>query len=166
MKKRGNGRRSIKISDAAKILFPDVVLAKGELIDYYERIGDRIIPHVKDRPLVVQRFPHGIHEQGFYQKQVDGYYPDWIKTVRVDLVTADRTQELVVCDRKATLMYLADQACITFHPWLSRTDNVGDPDSVVIDLDPQGEDFKSVRRAALRVRDLLERERLRKDEDS
>jgi bifunctional non-homologous end joining protein LigD len=158
MGRRSYGQRSIETSKEDKVLFPNAGITKGELVDYYERVADRILPHLKDRPLVVQRFPEGIDDEGFYQKQVGDHFPDWMTTVRVELVTSDRVQELVVCNGKATLAYLVDQACITFHPWLSRKDKIDHPDSLVIDLDPPGDDFEAVRRAALGVRDLLENE--------
>jgi bifunctional non-homologous end joining protein LigD len=153
---RRYGRRSVETSNEDKILFPDVGLSKGELIDYYERIAEHLLPHLKDRPLVLQRFPDGIGRQGFYQKQVQTYFPDWITTVRVEVAVSDGSQELVVCDRKATLGYLANQACITLHPWLSRRDRIHHPDLLVIDLDPPQDDFEAARRAALRVRDLFD----------
>ena len=156
MAKRSYGRHGIETSNEDKVLFPDEGMTKGELIDYYERIADRILPHLEDRPLVLQRFPEGIAKDGFYQKQVSEHFPDWIETVRVDVRGSGGTQDLVVCDKKATLAFLADQACITLHPWLSKCDAVDDPDSLVIDLDPPGDGFEQARRAALRVRGLLE----------
>jgi bifunctional non-homologous end joining protein LigD len=153
--RRGYGRRSVETSNEDKVLFPGDGITKGELIDYYERVADRILPHLKGRPLVLQRFPDGIRAEGFYQKQVGASFPDWITTARVAVGTSDGRQELVVCDRKAALGYLANQACIALHPWLSRTDRIDHPDLMVIDLDPPGRDFEAARRTALRVRELF-----------
>lgn len=159
MTTRRYGRRTIDTSNEDKVLFPEAGLTKGALIDYYERIADEILPHLRERPLVLQRFPDGIGEDGFYQKQVGDYFPDWITTVRVDVSSSNGHQELVVCDAKATLGYLANQACITLHAWLSRTDRIDHPDMLVVDLDPPGvKDFEAARAAALRVRALLEDE--------
>jgi bifunctional non-homologous end joining protein LigD len=155
---RRYGRRSVETSNEDKVLFPEAELTKGGLIDYYERMAEHILPHLEDRALVVQRFPDGIHADGFYQKQVGDYFPDWITTVEVEVGSEGGTQELVVCDRKATLGYLANQACIALHPWLSRRDRLDHPDVLVIDLDPPKDDFEAARRAALRVRDLFEEE--------
>ncbi|MGD8396890.1 MAG: ATP-dependent DNA ligase, partial [Candidatus Eiseniibacteriota bacterium] len=152
--RRSYGRRSVATSNEDKVLFKSAGLTKGALIDYYERVADRILPYLRERPLVLQRFPDGIGDTGFYQKQVGDHFPDWITTVRVR--RSGGHQELVVCDRKATLGYLADQACITLHPWLSRVDRLDHPDLMVIDLDPSGRDFEPARRAALRVRRLLD----------
>jgi len=153
---RRYGRRSVETSNEDKVLFPDAGVTKGDLIDYYERVADRLLPHLSERPLVVQRFPDGIGEDGFYQKQAGDHFPDWISTVRVDVGTTGGSQDLVVCDTKATLGYLANQACVTLHPWLSRRDALDHPDVLVIDLDPPADDFEAARRAALQVRELLE----------
>jgi len=153
---RRYGGRSVETSDEDKVLFPEIGLTKGGLIDYYERIADAILPHLRDRPLALQRFPDGIAEEGFYQKQVGGHFPDWIRTVRVPLVSTDGHQDLVVCDEKATLGYLANQACITLHPWLSGVDALDQPDVLIVDLDPPGDDFEAARSAALQVRALFD----------
>ena len=158
MAKRSYGRLSFETSNEDKVLFPEAEITKGALIDYYERIADRILPWLVGRPLVLQRFPDGIRGQGFYQKQVGDHFPDWITTVRVHVRGSDGTQELLVCDKKATLAYVANQACIALHPWLSRTDRLDHPDQLIIDLDPPGEDFEAARRAALQVRCLFEEE--------
>jgi bifunctional non-homologous end joining protein LigD len=154
MATRRYGRHSVETSNEDKVLFPDAGLTKGDLIDHYERAWEWMRPFLRDRPLVMQRFPDGIDEEGFYQKQVGEHFPDWIDTVRVAKEGGE--QELVVCRRKATLAYLANQACITPHLWLSRTDRLDHPDQLVVDLDPPGRDFEPVRRTALRCRDLLE----------
>lgn len=155
MARRSYGRYGFESGNEDKLFFPDAGIRKGEVIDYYERIADVLLPHLRDRPLVLQRFPDGIEEDGFYQKQVGSHFPDWIDTVRVDVHGKTDTQELVVCNKKATLAYLADQGVLTLHPWLSREDRLHHPDLLVIDLDPAGENFESARGAALRVRGLL-----------
>jgi bifunctional non-homologous end joining protein LigD len=154
--RRSFGPYSVDISNQDKPLFPDSGLTKGELIAYYDRISEHILPHLKDRPLVLQRFPDGIAGEGFYQKQRGEQFPDWIRGVGVDVRSSGGHQELVVCDNKATLVYLANQACLTLHPWLSRTRQLERPDLLLIDLDPPSDDFEQVRLAALWVRDLLQ----------
>jgi bifunctional non-homologous end joining protein LigD len=156
MTTRSYGRRSVETSNEDKVLFPGIGLTKGDLIDYYERIADEILPHLRDRALVVQRFPDGIDAEGFYQKQVESHTPDWIETVRVDVASTGEKQELVVCNGRATLGHLANQACIALHPWLSRVDDLDRPDTLVVDLDPPTGDFDAARRAALRVRALFD----------
>lgn len=156
MSKRHYGRYSVETSNEDKVFFPGIGLTKGGLIEYYERIADRMIPHLRDRPLVLQRFPDGIEEEGFYQKQVREHFPDWITRKQVAVTTTGTRQDLVVCDNKASLVYLINQGCITLHPWLSRSDRIEHPDSLIVDLDPADGGFDEARRAALRVRDLFE----------
>jgi bifunctional non-homologous end joining protein LigD len=151
---RRYGRLTVETSREEKVFFPDTGLTKGDLVDYYEAVAGAMLPHLRGRPLVVERFPDGLRGEGFYQKQVPDHFPDWIHTTRVR--TAAGHQELVVCDNLATLVYLADQACLTFHPWLSRADRPDRPDQLVVDLDPPGDDFETARRAAFRLRDLLD----------
>jgi bifunctional non-homologous end joining protein LigD len=148
------GRRTIELSNEQKILFPDDGITKGDLVEYYERACERMLPHVKARPLMLQRFPNGIASFGFYQKQSGGYFPDWIRTVRVK--KQGGVQDLVVCDDSATLVYLANQAAIVLHPWLSRVDRIDYPDVFVIDLDPPSGEFAQVRSAARHCKRLLD----------
>lgn len=160
MPRRRYGRFSVDTSREEKVLFPDSGLTKGELVDHYEGIWDVVRSHLRDRPLVLQRFPDGIGEEGFYQKQAGEGFPDWVRTVSVPLRQGGE-QDLVVADKKATLAYLADQGCVTLHAWLSRCDRLEHPDRLVIDLDPpEASDFEAAREAAHRCRELLETLRL------
>lgn len=154
MSLRRFGHLSVETSRESKVLFPDKKITKGDLIDYYEKVSEYALPHLEDRPLVMQRFPDGIASDGFFHKQVPDHFPDWIERVRVK--KKGGAQDLVVCGNRATLVYLADQACITLHRWLSRTGGLGDPDQLVVDLDPPGDDFAQVRRAARDCRALLD----------
>ncbi|HKJ24671.1 MAG TPA: non-homologous end-joining DNA ligase [Myxococcota bacterium] len=152
---RRYGRYTVETSHEDKVLFPDVGLTKGALVDYYDAVAETMLPHLRARPLVLQRFPDGITASGFYQKQAGAHFPDWIETTRVTKAEGGH-QDLVVGANRATLVYLADQATITLHPWLSRCDRPDHPDRLVFDLDPPGDDFGAVRFAAGRVRELLE----------
>jgi bifunctional non-homologous end joining protein LigD len=156
MGRRRYGRYTVETSNEDKALFPDG-LSKGELIDYYEAVAPHLVPHLRGRALVLERFPDGIDAEGFYQKQVPDHLPEWIATTRVSKKEGGR-QELVVCENAATLAWLANQACITLHAWPSRVDRPDHPDQLVIDLDPPGDDFGAARDAARRVRALLEEE--------
>jgi len=155
MTRRRYGRYGFESANEDKIFFPDAEICKGGVIDYYERIADLLLPHLRDRPLVLQRFPDGIEEEGFYQKQIGSHFPHWIDTVRVELRSTGDSQTLVVCNKKATLAYLADQGVLTLHPWLSRRDRLDHPDLLVIDLDPPAGRFEPARQAALHLRKLL-----------
>jgi len=158
MERRRYGRRVVETSNEDKVLFPESGLTKGELIDYYEGVAEHILPHLRQRPLVLERYPDGIEAEGFYQKQVEPHFPDWIPRVRVRKGPegGDDHQELTVCNGRAALAWLANQACVTLHPWLARTDRLERPDLLLVDLDPPGEDFAPARAAALRVRELLD----------
>jgi bifunctional non-homologous end joining protein LigD len=147
-------RREIEISRPEKVLFPEDGITKGELIEYYARIAPRMLPYLKDRPLTLERYPNGINTKRFFQKEVSSYFPKWIRTVTVEKVGGTVTH--VVCNDTATLVYIANQACVTPHIFLSRTDKLDIPDQLVFDLDPQDDDFSVVRSTALDFKQLLE----------
>lgn len=152
---RSYGQYTVETSNEDKVFFPDAGLTKGDLIDYYERVADAMLPHLRDRALALERYPDGLRGEGFYQKQADDYFPDWVATTRVRKEQGG-TQDLVVCDKQATLVYLANLACLTLHTWLSRTGDPDHPDLLVIDLDPPDGSFGRVVRAARRCRELLD----------
>jgi len=147
------GRYRVKISKEEKVFFPDSGITKGDLIEYYRRIAKVMLPYMQDRPLMMQRFPDGIGSHGFYHKDVPDYFPAWIR--RVEVPKKDGTITHAVCNNAASLVYMADQACITFHLWLSRRDRLQYPDRMIFDLDPGDGDFGKVRMAAILLRDFL-----------
>ena len=147
------GRHEVKVTRPEKILFPGDGISKGELVDYYRRMAPWILPHLRGRPLSLERFPDGIPGARIIQKSVSSYYPKWIKTVTVEKV-GGRVRH-AVCEDEATLAYLANQASITPHIWLSRTDALEFPDQMVFDLDPSDADFAGVKAAAESLRLLL-----------
>lgn len=144
----------VEISRPEKVLFPEDGITKGDLIEYYARVAPHMVPHLRDRPLTLERYPNGIQTKRFFQKEVSSYFPSWIRTATVP--KAGGTVTHVVCNDTATLVYLANQACITPHIFLSRMDKPEVPDQLVFDLDPQGDDFEPVRRAALDFKQLLD----------
>ena len=147
-------RREIEISRPEKVLFPEDGITKGDLIEYYARIAPRMLPHLRDRPLTLERYPNGINTKRFFQKEVSSYFPKWIRTVTVEKVGGTVTH--VLCNDTATLVYLANQACVTPHIFLSRADKVEIPDQLVFDLDPQGDEFEVVRTTALAFKQVLD----------
>lgn len=147
------GGHVIELSHTDKVLFPGDGITKGDLIDYYRQIAPRMLPYVRGRPVMMQRFPNGIRGEGFLQKDVPDYFPAWIKAVRVKKERGSITQ--VVISNAATLVYLANQACITPHVWLSRAGHVHRPDIMIFDLDPSGTNFNHVRAAAGLVHEIL-----------
>ena len=152
--------QEIEISHADKLLFPDAGVSKEDLAEYYLRIAEAMLPYLRERPISMQRFPDGIDGQGFYHKEVPDYFPDWIDTVEVEVKEEERTQRQVVVNQPATLVFLADQACITPHAWLSRMDKLDHPDRLVFDLDPPEDDFGEVRFAAKALKEILQQVRL------
>jgi bifunctional non-homologous end joining protein LigD len=130
------------------------MITKEEVIEYYSRISTVMLPHLIGRPLTMHRFPDGIYSEGFYQKETPGYFPSWI--TRSSMPKEDHTStNYVVCENAATLVYLASQGCITPHLWLSRYEQPHYPDLLIFDLDPSGNDFEPIRKAAMRLRSLL-----------
>jgi bifunctional non-homologous end joining protein LigD len=148
------GRHEIEITRPEKILFPEDGITKGELIEYYARIAPRMLPHLRNRPLTLERYPDGIHKQRFFQKEVSSYFPAWIRRVTVKKVGG--TVNHLVSNDSATLVYIANQACITPHIFLSRIDKLDYPDQMVFDLDPQSDDFELVRSTARDFKQLLD----------
>ncbi len=150
--------REIEITHADRELFPDDGFTKFDLAEYYRRIADVALPHYRNRALTMQRFSEGIHEKGFFQRSVPDHFPEWIKTAELKKEGGSITQ--VVGNDAATLVYLANQSCITPHLSLFRIDDVEHPDRLIFDLDPSDDDFDKVRSAARRVKALLEELRL------
>ena len=152
----GIADRGLEISNPEKILFPRDGVRKQELVEYYRRIAPWILPHLRDRPLAMECYPDGIDQPGFFRKDAPSYFPGWIRTVTIEK-KAGGTVRHVVCDDAATLVYLANQACITPHIWLSRADKLACPDQMVFDLDPSGDSFGSVKTTAQSLEGLLDR---------
>ena len=148
------GRRTIETSNEHKVLFPDDGVTKGELIGYYHEAASVMVPHLKGRPLTVQRFPDGIAKNGFYQKDASKYLPDWIHTQKLPKDKGHVNH--VICDNPATLVYLANQAAITLHTGTSRVDRIEQPDQLIFDLDPPEDAFRSAQEAAELLSVLLE----------
>ncbi|MGF1612221.1 MAG: non-homologous end-joining DNA ligase [Kiloniellales bacterium] len=144
----------IELSNLDKVLFPKSGLTKGNLVEHYRRIAEIALPHYRDRPLSMHRFPDGIEGEGFFQKNLPGYFPDWID--RVDLRKEGGMVTYVIANNAATLVYLANQACITPHLSLARQDRPDHPDRLIFDLDPSDDDFGKVQDASKRLRALLE----------
>jgi bifunctional non-homologous end joining protein LigD len=148
---------TVELSNTGKELFDDPHVTKGDLVQYYRDMAGRILPYLRDRPLVMARYPDGIHGERIFQKNIPGYFPSWISRVEVEKAGGELCQ--VICDKPATLVYLANQACIELHAFLSQTGELECPDQLVFDLDPPGADcFADVAFLALQLRELLEHE--------
>ena len=138
------------ISKPSKLLWPQSAISKAQLVDYYEQRSSILLPHLHDRPLSLQRFPHGIDAPGFFQKDLTGFLPRPVETIAVYSKSADKIVNYALCQNEYTLLYLVNLGCITMHPWLSRMPALDEPDVCVIDFDPPDEhDFDKVRRCCL-----------------
>jgi bifunctional non-homologous end joining protein LigD len=144
--------REVQITRPDKVLIAPGI-SKRDLAGYYESVSEAMLRHIADRPLNLERYPDGIDGERIMQQRAGRYFPDWIARVEV---SSDRGPvEHVMARDAATLIYLAGQAAITLHPWLSRHDRVERPDRLVIDLDPSTEAPDAVRRGARVIGDLL-----------
>lgn len=152
------GRRTVEVHRPDKVLFPGggagKEYTKADLVDYYRAVAPFMLPHLRGRPLMLERYPDGVGGPTFMQKNTPDGYPDWIS--RVEVSKEGGTVRHTVCDDTATLIHLADQACLTLHRWLSRVGRVDHPDRMVFDLDPSGDDFAPVHEAAWLLAEVLD----------
>jgi bifunctional non-homologous end joining protein LigD len=143
----------VEISRPDKPLFPEGI-TKADLAEYYSTVAGAMLPLIRDRPLNLERYPDGIDGPRIMQQQASGHFPRWVRRVRV--AKRDGTVEHAVAADADTLVYLAGQASITPHAWLSRRDRLDRPDRLIVDLDPSGDDDPAgVRRAARELGDLM-----------
>ena len=152
------GRRTVKISSAEKVLFPEDGITKTDLARYYEAVAPAMAPHVKDRPLNLWRWNAGIEKPVVIQQAIPKGAPEWVKTVTVDRRKGGEVTH-AVGGEPATLLWLAQINCVTPHAWPSRADRPGFPDRIVFDLDPPDEDdrahFPVIRAGALLLGERL-----------
>jgi bifunctional non-homologous end joining protein LigD len=142
------------ITHPEKVLFPDDGITKGELAGYYESIAPVMLPHLRRRPVTMERYPAGIAKKGFWQKDVSKGFPEWLERIEVPKKGGTVRHPLVTDTR--TLLWVANQNTITPHVWVSRVPKLHYPDVCVFDLDPSHQDdLDALRAAALGVRDLL-----------
>jgi len=142
------------ISHPEKVLFPDDGITKGELASYYEMIAPVMVPHMRNRPVTMERFHRGIGAPGFFQKDVSRGFPDWLE--RVEVPKKDGVVHHALVTDQRSLLWLANQNCITPHVWTSRVPDLSHPDLCVFDLDPSVDSPEMLRAAALQLRHLLE----------
>jgi bifunctional non-homologous end joining protein LigD len=155
-----SGRISFELTHLDKIFWPEENITKGDLISYYQSVASYLLPFLKDRPQSLNRFPNGINEQSFYQKN-NPELPDWVTSV--DLRTGDEGETIryIYCNDLATLMYLVQLGCIEMNVWNSRRQKEEFPDYMVIDLDPEDIDFEAVIVLAKDIKKLLDKIRVK-----
>ncbi len=150
------GEHTLTLTNTEKVLWPESGLTKAHLIQYYGDVSSYLLPHLKDRPFVMSRYPDGIHGKHFYQKNKPEYTPGWMDTFSMFSGSGGRIIEYIVCNSLAALMWIANQVCIEMHPWLSTVNSPRCPDIAVFDIDPMPpRGFKEAVQVAVMVNHAL-----------
>lgn len=151
------GKQTLKLTNQNKVYFPKDGITKRDIVQYYDEVSSIILPYMKDRPQSMHRFPNGINDQGFYQKDVDvDKIPTWLQTEEVFSESNKEHIQYLICNNKETLLYMANLGCIEMNPWNSRIQTPENPDWMVIDLDPEAIAFTEVVKAAIEVHKFFE----------
>jgi bifunctional non-homologous end joining protein LigD len=156
------GKHAVKLSNLDKVFWPDDGITKGDLLRYYRAVAPVVIPHIRDRPFTMKRYPDGIEGGHFFQKDAPSHLPDWIPTVGVEATTRDRprrtrTIRAPLVNDEPALLWMVNMGCIDLNTWYSRVDKPDRPDFVLFDLDPaQGAGFPEVIQVALLVKEVLD----------
>ncbi|HEY8418768.1 MAG TPA: non-homologous end-joining DNA ligase [Limnochordales bacterium] len=150
----------VRLTNLDKVLWPQGGYTKAHLIRYYTQIAPVLLPHLRDRPLTVTRWPDGVDGESFYQKNAPAHTPPWVRIHRVE--SDEKPIDYILAEDTATLVWLANQAAIELHPWLSKATQPDNPDVIVIDLDPDPPaGFAEARRVAFIVKEVLQRMQVR-----
>jgi len=150
------GRRTVPLTNLAKVYWPEEGITKGALLQYYLDVAEVLVPHVRERPMVMKRYPHGIAGDFFFMKRAPTPRPQWIQTRAVEHRSGNVIDFPLINDA-AALAWLVNLGCIDLNPWYARSDDIDRPDYLVFDLDPsRGATFDHVRSAAIVVRDALD----------
>jgi bifunctional non-homologous end joining protein LigD len=144
-------RHSLKFTNLDKLFYPRDGYRKRDLLNYYDAVAPLLVPHLKDRPLSLKRYPNGIDKPFFFQKQIAESFPKWLHTAVADQI------EYVIGDGRATLLYLVNLGCIDHNPWMSRVGSLEHPDYLLIDLDPHECGYDRIVEAALWARGWLDK---------
>ncbi|HEX8041367.1 MAG TPA: DNA ligase D [Chryseosolibacter sp.] len=150
------GGHDLKFTNLSKVFWPETAVIKRDMLNYYYQVAPTMLPYMKDRPQTLNRFPNGIQGHSFYQKDVTGKVPAWIKTHQYYSETDSREKNFLVCTDEASLLYIASLGCIEMNPWSSRTETPDHPDWCIIDLDPDKNTFDQVIEAALVTKEVLD----------
>jgi bifunctional non-homologous end joining protein LigD len=150
------GRREVKLTNLRKLFWPERGITKGDLIQYYADVSPVLLPHLKDRAMVMKRYPHGAGGEFFFMKRAPSPRPEWIQTCSIEHSSGNVIDFPIIQDLPA-LLWVINLGCIDLNQWYARCDDVDRPDYVHFDLDPvPGADFSRVRETALFLRDALE----------
>jgi bifunctional non-homologous end joining protein LigD len=147
--------RELSLSNLDKVMYPATGFTKGQVIDYYTRIAPVVLPHLRDRPLTLKRYPNGVEGGHFYEKQCPSHRPDWVRSEPVEL--SSKTIHFCVCDDLPTIVWLANLADLELHPSLSKVPEVERPTVMAFDLDPgPGSGLAECCEVALILREALQ----------
>lgn len=147
---------AVELKNLDKVFWPKEGFTKGDVVAFYDRMSSLILPYLRDRPMVLVRHPNGIKGASFFQKNVASIHlPSFVRTVGIRARSTGRNVQYVMCNNKATLLYLANLGCIEMHAWGSRTGKLRFPDYMVIDLDPGGNSFADVAAVARETRKVI-----------
>ena len=147
---------ALKFTNLPKLYYPDDGVSKRDVLNYYAGVAHLILPHLKDRPLSLKRYPNGIKEEYFFQKNTPDTYPSWMRTGQIESDHVGGKINYVFAEDEASLMYLVNLGCIDQNPWMSRSGSLDHPDFVLIDLDPQECLYDLIVEAARMVKDVLD----------
>jgi len=148
----------VKTTNRTKVFFPEEGFTKGDVIDYYDRMADYILPYLKDRPESLFRTPNGIGKGGFFQKDAAADAPKWVDHIALYSDSVKRDIDYIMCNNKASLLYMANLGCIEINPWHSTTEDLDNPDYLIIDIDPSDNNtFEDVIQAANVVKGILDK---------
>jgi bifunctional non-homologous end joining protein LigD len=150
------GGHHLKFTNLNKVYYPDEGYTKREVLNYYSAVDGLILPHLKDRPLSLKRYPNGIQQEYFFQKNVREAFAPWLRTELIESEHNHGPIKYVFADDRASLLYLVNLGCIDHNPWMSRSQSLDNPDFVLIDLDPQECPFDMIVDAARLVHEVLE----------
>ena len=152
-----NGHK-VKLTNQQKVYWPDEGITKGQVLDYYNKVSKYILPYLKNSPQSLKRNPNGITDKGFYHKDAGDAAPDWVKHIELYSESAAKSVNYILCNNKATLLYLNNLGCIEINPWNSRVKNLDNPDYLVMDIDPSDKSsFEDVIDTALVVKEMLDK---------
>jgi bifunctional non-homologous end joining protein LigD len=149
--------RTLKFTNLKKVYYPDEGYTKRDVLNYYDAVSGLILPYLADRPLSLKRYPNGIREEFFFQKNTNEAFAPWLRTEMIDSEHNGRPINYVFATDRASLLYLVNLGCIDHNPWMSRSPNLDNPDFILIDLDPQECPFDLILEAALLVKRHLDR---------
>ena len=155
------GRRTLKLSNLDKVFFPDEGITKGDVIGFYRDVAAALVPHLKDRPFTMKRFPDGIAGKSFFQKNAPGHMPSWIPRREYLSTSRESRQKRMIAyplvNEELALLWMANMGCVDLNTWYSRVDKPDRPDWVLFDLDPSPDvGFRETVQVALLVKEAMD----------